>query len=81
MVFFLVVPFNPHDITLLTPLYLFKSDEWMKKNGFTDEIITKEEDERKMQFQGATIKDLDLPVAVTVSAEVCFDFLRVPNFL
>jgi cystathionine beta-synthase len=39
----------------------------MKTNGFTDEVTEKAEETKKLQWGGATIKDLKLAAAVTVS--------------
>ncbi|KAI9327166.1 tryptophan synthase beta subunit-like PLP-dependent enzyme [Zopfochytrium polystomum] len=44
----------------------FLNDEWMKVSGFTDEETKKEAEEKKLQWKGATIKDLNLPAAVSV---------------
>jgi len=48
----------------------FLNDGWMKKMGFSDEKTLKEEEERKSQWEGATIKDLNLPHAITVPAAI-----------
>lgn len=45
----------------------FFSDDWMKANGFTDEVVEKREEKKRLQWGGATIATLDLPVAVSVS--------------
>lgn len=45
----------------------FLNDQWMKDNGFTDEETTKKEEEKVQQWGGATIKDLKLKNAVTVT--------------
>ncbi|KAJ3107141.1 hypothetical protein HDU97_004834 [Phlyctochytrium planicorne] len=42
------------------------NDDWMKSHGFTDEASAKAEESRKLQWGGATIKDLRLAPAVTV---------------
>ncbi|KAJ1566391.1 hypothetical protein HK405_010014 [Cladochytrium tenue] len=44
----------------------FLNDDWMKANGFTGDEHKKIEDDRKLQWRGATIKDLNLPAAVSV---------------
>ncbi|KAJ3114780.1 hypothetical protein HDU96_001669 [Phlyctochytrium bullatum] len=44
----------------------FLNDDWMQKYGFTDEEHAKKEENRKLQWGGATIKDLNLRPAVTV---------------
>ncbi|KAJ3216971.1 hypothetical protein HDU67_008700 [Dinochytrium kinnereticum] len=42
------------------------NDDWMKSHGFTDEASAKVEAERKLQWGGASIRDLKLSPAVTV---------------
>ncbi|KAJ3133415.1 hypothetical protein HK100_004409 [Physocladia obscura] len=42
------------------------NDGWMVENGFTDEVTKKVEADKKLQYDGATIKDLNLPAAVSV---------------
>ncbi|KAJ3297068.1 hypothetical protein HK104_000877 [Borealophlyctis nickersoniae] len=42
------------------------NDDWMKQHGFIDQQTEKVEADKKSQWGGATIKDLHLPVAVTV---------------
>ncbi|KAJ3036446.1 hypothetical protein HDV00_002729 [Rhizophlyctis rosea] len=44
----------------------FLNDDWMKRYGFMDEQTKKVEEEKKGQWGGATIKDLQLPTPVTV---------------
>ena len=44
----------------------FLSDDWMKSMGFTDEQYQKEEQDKKMQWGGAVIRDLNLPQAVSI---------------
>ncbi|TPX33421.1 cystathionine beta-synthase [Synchytrium endobioticum] len=44
----------------------FLNDDWMKQSGFTDEASKKVEEQEKLQWGGATIRDLSLPQAVTV---------------
>ncbi|KAJ3317640.1 hypothetical protein HDV06_001330 [Boothiomyces sp. JEL0866] len=48
----------------------FLNDGWMKKMGFSDEKTLKEEEQRKSQWEGATINDLNLPQAITVPAAI-----------
>jgi cystathionine beta-synthase len=48
-------------------LFSNHSDDWMKANGFTDEEGEKREEKKRLQWGGATIADLELPVAVTVA--------------
>ena len=43
----------------------------MKKHGFMDEQTKKVEEEKKGQWGGATIKDLQLVTPVTVPTSVC----------
>jgi len=49
----------------------FLNDDWMKANGFTDEGFVNEmpEHKDKIQYAGAKVKDLDLKLAVTVTAD------------
>ncbi|KAI9101740.1 tryptophan synthase beta subunit-like PLP-dependent enzyme [Phlyctochytrium arcticum] len=42
------------------------NDDWMKAHGFIDAETQKVEEHEKSKWGGATIKDLHLPVAVTV---------------
>jgi cystathionine beta-synthase len=52
------------------------NDGWMKENGFTDEYT--EKNENRVQWNGATIKDLDLPVAVTVEENIpCKEAVKI----
>ncbi|KAJ3080359.1 hypothetical protein HK102_003114 [Quaeritorhiza haematococci] len=61
-----------HRVVVLLPdsvrnyMTKFLNDDWMRENGFTDEVTEKKEEEKRSQWHGATIKDLNLPVAVTV---------------
>ncbi|KAL1925567.1 uncharacterized protein VTP21DRAFT_450 [Calcarisporiella thermophila] len=48
----------------------FLNDGWMKHNKFTDEEFEREETKRVEQYGGAKVKDLGLPVAVTVDKSV-----------
>ncbi|KAI8895798.1 tryptophan synthase beta subunit-like PLP-dependent enzyme [Globomyces pollinis-pini] len=48
----------------------FLNDGWMKKMGFSDEKTLKEEQVKKSQWEGATIKDLNLPHAITIPAAI-----------
>jgi len=41
----------------------FLNDDWMRINGFTEVKVTEDE---AAQFKGATVKDLNLPDAVTI---------------
>jgi len=61
-----------HRVVVLLPdsvrnyMTKFLNDDWMKNNGFTDtEAIAEAE-----SFKGATVKDLNLPDAVTISDSV-----------
>ncbi len=38
----------------------------MRENGFTDEVTKKQEADKKLQWNNATIRDLHLPLAVTI---------------
>ncbi|KAI8915336.1 tryptophan synthase beta subunit-like PLP-dependent enzyme [Powellomyces hirtus] len=42
------------------------NDDWMKEHGYIDSTTVKKEEARVSQWGGARIKDLNLPVAVTV---------------
>ncbi|KNC99634.1 cystathionine beta-synthase [Spizellomyces punctatus DAOM BR117] len=46
------------------------NEDWMKSNGFIDAQTEKIEADRVSQWGGATIKDLQLPVAVTVPENI-----------
>ncbi|TPX33877.1 cystathionine beta-synthase [Synchytrium microbalum] len=48
----------------------FLNDDWMKASGFTDEVTKKAEEDEKLQWHGATIKDLSLPQAVSVPQHI-----------
>ncbi|KAF9413785.1 hypothetical protein BGZ94_000621 [Podila epigama] len=45
----------------------FLNDGWMQANGFTDEAMVTEQEEKKHQWGGATVRDLHLKAAVTVT--------------
>ncbi|CAG8759569.1 15093_t:CDS:2, partial [Racocetra persica] len=47
----------------------FLNDDWMKVHGFIDETSRKEEEIKIKQWGGATIRDLNLKIAVTIDAE------------
>ncbi|CAG8548383.1 943_t:CDS:2 [Funneliformis mosseae] len=47
----------------------FLNDDWMKEHGFVDETIKKEEETKIQQWGGATIKDLNLKVAITIDSQ------------
>ncbi|CAB4400606.1 unnamed protein product [Rhizophagus irregularis] len=46
----------------------FLNDDWMKEHGFIDDATKKEEEIKIQQWKGATIKDLNLKVAVTIDS-------------
>jgi cystathionine beta-synthase len=46
----------------------FLNDDWMKEHGFIDDATKKEEEIKIQQWGGATIKDLNLKVAVTIDS-------------
>lgn len=46
----------------------FLNDDWMKEHGFIDDATRKEEETKIQQWKGATIKDLNLKVAVTIDS-------------
>ncbi|KAF9109875.1 hypothetical protein BGX27_007089 [Mortierella sp. AM989] len=45
----------------------FLNDGWMKTNGFTDQAMVEEQESKKLQWGGATVADLHLKAAVTVT--------------
>ncbi|KAF9347978.1 hypothetical protein BGX26_000567 [Mortierella sp. AD094] len=45
----------------------FLNDGWMKTNGFTDQAMVEEQQSKKLQWGGATVGDLHLKAAVTVT--------------
>ncbi|KAI8809653.1 tryptophan synthase beta subunit-like PLP-dependent enzyme [Cladochytrium replicatum] len=63
----------------------FLNDDWMKTHGFTDEQqVEKEKAAEQVTFKGAKIKDLHLPVAVTVpqltTVKEAIDILQAKGF-
>ncbi|KAG0250652.1 hypothetical protein BG011_008196 [Mortierella polycephala] len=46
----------------------FLNDGWMESNGFTDQAMVEEQEHKKHQWGGATVADLHLKAAVTVSS-------------
>lgn len=46
----------------------FLNDDWMKEHGFIDDATKKEEEIKIQQWKGATIKDLNLKIAVTIDS-------------
>ncbi|CAG8657265.1 12699_t:CDS:1, partial [Acaulospora colombiana] len=55
----------------------FLNDDWMKSHGFIDEVIKKDE-VKVQQYGGATIRDLNLKVAVTIdSTFTCREAINV----
>jgi len=48
----------------------FLNDDWMVNFGFTDPVTEARAKEEIEQWGGATVRDLNLPVAVTVDAKV-----------
>ncbi|KAI8925473.1 tryptophan synthase beta subunit-like PLP-dependent enzyme [Entophlyctis helioformis] len=62
----------------------FLNDDWMKSNGYTDVATEKEEETKKLQWGGATIKDLRLSPAVTVpsktSVQEAIEVMRTNGF-
>ncbi|KAG0198714.1 hypothetical protein BGX28_007876 [Mortierella sp. GBA30] len=45
----------------------FLNDDWMKANGFTDQAMVEEQEVKKLQWGGATVADLHLKAAVTIT--------------
>ncbi|KAF9199774.1 hypothetical protein BGZ49_010066, partial [Haplosporangium sp. Z 27] len=45
----------------------FLNDDWMKTNGFTDQAMVEEQESKKLQWGGATVGDLNLKAAVTIT--------------
>ncbi|KAJ3302378.1 hypothetical protein HDV03_005019 [Kappamyces sp. JEL0829] len=48
----------------------FLNDDWMKARGFIDDKTLKEQESKKSQWAGATIKDLHLGKAITIPAAI-----------
>lgn len=48
----------------------YLNDDWMKRNGFTDEKTQREEEHKKSQWEGARIRDLGLVQPVTIGENV-----------
>jgi cystathionine beta-synthase len=46
------------------------SDDWMKEKGFIDDKTRHEQETKKNQWEGATIKDLHLAKAITIPAAI-----------
>ncbi|ORY02635.1 cystathionine beta-synthase [Basidiobolus meristosporus CBS 931.73] len=56
----------------------FLNDDWMKENGFSDSVSQKEEQQQTQKWGGATIKDLNLPAAITVQPKTsCREALSI----
>ncbi|KAK9763238.1 cystathionine beta-synthase [Basidiobolus ranarum] len=56
----------------------FLSDDWMKENHFTDRVSQREEQKQTEKWGGATIKDLNLPAAVTAEPKTtCREALSI----
>ncbi|KAJ3399983.1 hypothetical protein HDV05_001409, partial [Chytridiales sp. JEL 0842] len=54
------------------------NDDWMRASGFTDDATQKAAESKKLQWGGATIKDLHLAQAVTVpSTTSCADAIKI----
>ncbi|KAF9996527.1 hypothetical protein BGZ80_001946 [Entomortierella chlamydospora] len=45
----------------------FLNDDWMKTNKFTNQAMVEEQESKKLQWGGATVGDLHLKAAVTVT--------------
>ncbi|KAF9169287.1 hypothetical protein BGX21_010486 [Mortierella sp. AD011] len=45
----------------------FLNDDWMRTNKFTDQTMVDEQESKKLQWGGATVRDLHLKAAVTVT--------------
>ena len=67
-----------YNFFILPPSYQLSSDDWMRENGFTDDYTEKIEEEKRLQWHGATIKDLGLPLAVTITQDVLHFFDEDP---
>jgi cystathionine beta-synthase len=48
----------------------FLNEDWMKKHGFIDEQSLKEQQDKKLQWHGAKVMDLNLSSAITIPAAV-----------
>ncbi|ODQ63811.1 cystathionine beta-synthase [Nadsonia fulvescens var. elongata DSM 6958] len=70
--------------SLRSYLTKFVDDDWMKNNGFVDDATLAEQAKKKSQYQGATIRDLNLKPVVTVkegtSVKSVIDTLREKAF-
>ncbi|ORX92031.1 cystathionine beta-synthase [Basidiobolus meristosporus CBS 931.73] len=56
----------------------FLNDDWMKESGFSDSTSQKEERQQTEKWGGATIKDLNLPAAITVQPKTtCREALSI----
>ena len=56
----------------------FLNDEWMKKYGFIDDKMLKQEQEQKNQWGGACIKDLGLAQPISISDKTtCKDAIQI----
>lgn len=62
----------------------FVDDDWMKFNGFVDDKTLAEQAQKKSQYKGATISDLNLKPVVTVKASsatsAAIEILREKGF-
>ncbi|CAG8605633.1 2206_t:CDS:2 [Ambispora gerdemannii] len=47
----------------------FLNENWMKENGFLDDATKKEQKAKVEQWGGATIKDLNLKLAITIDSQ------------
>lgn len=60
------------------------SDGWMKQRGFVDDKTLKEQESKKGQWEGATIKSLNLAKAITIPAAIsitnAIDIMKQNNF-
>ncbi|RIA99309.1 cystathionine beta-synthase [Glomus cerebriforme] len=56
----------------------FLNDDWMKEHGFIDDATKKEEEIKIQQWGGATIKDLNLKLAITIdSRATCREAIEI----
>lgn len=75
-----------HRVVVLLPdsvrnyMTKFLSDEWMAENGFIDTTTKQQQEAEKKQWKDATVGDLKLPDAITVSASTtCSAALQILN--
>lgn len=48
------------------------SDDWMKARGYVDESVQTEQRQKSLQWRGAKVKDLNLPIALKILGTVAY---------